>query len=698
MRKSSLVLAVVLAMVAPWVAGVAAAPPAAAVTATTPMDATYIRALYRDVLQRTASDAEVNGWVADLTSGTKTRTVVVEQFVWSPESLEKIVRARVPEILRRPPTTTEVTTYSALLRSTDAESELQIRLLGLSEAFTGVGAEAWITTAYRLLAGRAPTTDELATRTGQLAGGQTHNAVARNIAAQPGARLWRFTLLYRTLLGRASTSSERAVYSGSAVFKDLWYRRLILAGDEYYRSVNRVFYECFVRALYRDLLGRTAGADEVSGWVEDLVRGRSTQTDVAKGFVRSDEYANRIITGVYQQVHGRTPSAAELSFYRARLTDRFRDDHWSRTALLVQAVSSAEFLAKYQGRDWVRRVYQLALGRAAGEEEVDGWMGPLASLGYAEVATRIARSDEALRLVIGRQFEHLLGIPAGQDPSFYEPWRALMAAPPEDLGQNAEFVEYAEEVGGKALVGKLVTTALTALGVPGILLFLIAVPDAVTKAERLYALAHHPLHDLSLTIRIAGGAAYFARAVTDTSPPTTTASRSGTRGLDGWYRSNVTVTLRAADAPGVCCTGLLRTEYRIGSGPWQGYSAPIVVKRDGRTTITYRSVDVSGNVEAAKTIRVKLDKTRPAISIGSPAPTVYPPTASLTLTFHATDATSGIRRVWASLDGTAVTNGQVIDLSTWGSGEHTLTVKAVDRAGNLRRSAVTFVVAAPPPS
>jgi hypothetical protein len=58
------------------------------------------------------------------------------------------------------------------------------------------------------------------------------------------------------------------------------------------------------------------------------------------------------------------------------------------------------------------------------------------------------------------------------------------------------------------------------------------------------------------------------------------------------------------------------TEYRVGSGPWvRGTS--VVVKRQGVTLVTYRSVDTVGNVEVAKTCGVRIDTTAPVVVVGN---------------------------------------------------------------------------------
>jgi len=90
------------------------------------------------------------------------------------------------------------------------------------------------------------------------------------------------------------------------------------------------------------------------------------------------------------------------------------------------------------------------------------------------------------------------------------------------------------------------------------------------------------------------------------------------------------------------------------------------------------------------------DVDAPIITITSPVDgATYLHPDFLTLDFSAVDVgVAGLKKVWADLDGTAVTNGQVIDLFTLALGEHTLTVYAMDNAYNTSSKSVTFSVTA----
>lgn len=100
--------------------------------------------------------------------------------------------------------------------------------------------------------------------------------------------------------------------------------------------------------------------------------------------------------------------------------------------------------------------------------------------------------------------------------------------------------------------------------------------------------------------------------------PTTTASGSDS----SWRRTAATIDLSAVDDD----SGVARTEYRLDGGAWTtlaqadgaarvestiGIPAPTDHGNDGIHVVEYRSVDVAGNVEPARTRRVRIDTRRP---------------------------------------------------------------------------------------
>ncbi len=157
---------------------------------------------------------------------------------------------------------------------------------------------------------------------------------------------------------------------------------------------------------------------------------------------------------------------------------------------------------------------------------------------------------------------------------------------------------------------------------------------------------------------------------TDLTTPTTTISTDRPPdGVEGWYRHSVTVSLSASDSE----YAVAGTEYKIGEAPsWTRYTAPITISGEGQTTITARSVDVNGNIEASKSDVIKIDETKPTFTLSCPTgPVLLNSEASYTIS-QASDTGSGFA---ASPEGT-------FPITTSTAGTFTVPVEVSDRAGN----------------
>ncbi len=140
----------------------------------------------------------------------------------------------------------------------------------------------------------------------------------------------------------------------------------------------------------------------------------------------------------------------------------------------------------------------------------------------------------------------------------------------------------------------------------------------------------------------------------DTTPPRTTHTLdpASPDGEGGWYKSPVEVTLNATDNDGG--SGVDKTEYRFaGQEAWTEYTGPITVDDEGRHTIEYRSVDVEGNTESAKSVTFRIDPTAPTTTARlngeAPKPSYDGPVA---VDLDAEDgAGSGVRATEIRVDG-----------------------------------------------
>jgi len=162
--------------------------------------------------------------------------------------------------------------------------------------------------------------------------------------------------------------------------------------------------------------------------------------------------------------------------------------------------------------------------------------------------------------------------------------------------------------------------------------------------------------------------------VTDTTPPTVTCTLSGTE-QNGWYRTDVGVSLTATDD-----SGILYLQYSYNNATWSSYSDTITLSSEGSTTVYWRCSDIYGNI-AYGNKEAEIDKSAPSLAaeVVPPAPDVngwY--NQSVQVNFIASDALSGVASVTPN-----ATLGE-------GAGQ-SVTGTATDRAGNSRSMTVNGI-------
>jgi LysM repeat protein len=170
----------------------------------------------------------------------------------------------------------------------------------------------------------------------------------------------------------------------------------------------------------------------------------------------------------------------------------------------------------------------------------------------------------------------------------------------------------------------------------------------------------------------------------DTTPPSASVSLPPADGQNGWYISPVTVTAQGSDAT----SGVASREARLNSGAWQANG--LTVSADGTHTVTVRVTDNAGNSQTA-TATLRRDATPPTIVgadiSGTPGNNGWY-RSDVEVNGLASDATSGIALI--EVDGQPS--------RTLSDGVHTITIRAVDQAGNQSTQVVTIRVDATPPT
>jgi uncharacterized protein YfiM (DUF2279 family) len=158
-----------------------------------------------------------------------------------------------------------------------------------------------------------------------------------------------------------------------------------------------------------------------------------------------------------------------------------------------------------------------------------------------------------------------------------------------------------------------------------------------------------------------------------------------------WSREDVVITLNASDA----LSGAAKTYYSInGAGYTDG--STFTVNKEGVNSVSFYSVDTAGNIEAANTIEVKIDKTAPTAAMGLNGE--FALGSTLQLTYSADDSVSGIATETMTVYKPGETAGKVyandVTIVLDKPGVYNVTVTVTDAAGlsaTVRRQFTVYI-------
>ena len=169
----------------------------------------------------------------------------------------------------------------------------------------------YVTAVYADLFGRRPEPEGLAAWTRALHAGAPYGAVADGITYSAEFRSGLISDAYAQYLGRGPDPAGVAAWL-DAMSRGMHIQHMeagFLASAEYHARAGGTD-EAWVRALYRDVLGREASDADVRTWVAQARL--SGAHAVARGLLYSDEHLAEVLTGYYLWLLGRDIDAVGL--------------------------------------------------------------------------------------------------------------------------------------------------------------------------------------------------------------------------------------------------------------------------------------------------------------------------------------------------------------------------------------------------
>jgi hypothetical protein len=161
----------------------------------------------------------------------------------------------------------------------------------------------------------------------------------------------------------------------------------------------------FVKALYQNILGRTADSSGLAFWVNQIQNNGLSNQEVAADIWRSTEHRRDEVNAYYQTYLHRTPDASGLAFWANELTNGVYNEQGVQTLFMT----SAEYIAQHgTPSTFVQGLYLNILSRLPTANELSFWENALATYGAIDVAGSILTSTESYTNLIDSYYANYL--------------------------------------------------------------------------------------------------------------------------------------------------------------------------------------------------------------------------------------------------------------------------------------------------
>jgi uncharacterized protein YkwD len=234
----------------------------------------------------------------------------------------------------------------------------------------------WLTQTYQSLLGRSPGANDLSYWLTQMQGGMSQAAVVAAIQSSPEFQnldnsRW-LAQVYPSIIGRAAGANDLNYWLG--VLGQGTTRQQVVT-----EMMNSVEYRRFDGAqwlpgIYQTLLGRAPRAGDMSYWLNVLGSG-ATHEQVIAGILMSPEFGSHTngqpagwVDQVYQDLLGRHAGAADLTYWLGVINSGAGEG-----GAALQIMQSYEYQS-HAWQAWLDQLYTNLLGRSPASGDLAYWM------------------------------------------------------------------------------------------------------------------------------------------------------------------------------------------------------------------------------------------------------------------------------------------------------------------------------------
>jgi photosystem II stability/assembly factor-like uncharacterized protein len=380
----------------------------------------FVSGLYHDLLSRRA---DVSGFLANLSGMDVARgqalQPVAQAMVTSPEGRGAFIYNGTTDtglyrsLLNRPASTAEITIWVQALQQGATPEQVITAITGSDEYYVqmtvGGNDTGFVNRLYLDLLKRPADSGGLAAFLQSLS--LSHEADRRGvmdmILRSDEYRQKVITSAYTTYLGRSPAPAELSFWLGQLQngLTDEALNANLVASDEFFNKHGGNS-ASWLNAAYMALLGRPIDSAS-SQALKDQLQSGTQRLDITTALTASDEYRRLLIRNLFTKFLNRAPSDGEVAAFLGALQAGFTDE-----MLISLIVASAEYFQNHKGTEttqagqnvnWINAAFHDTLGRnvdPAGQDTILKGLMQSERQGRAGAAQGFVNSDEYRRVVI----------------------------------------------------------------------------------------------------------------------------------------------------------------------------------------------------------------------------------------------------------------------------------------------------------